>query len=117
MNFTNRKPPMAPYIERHPERPEEFFCEHPEMKGRYIIHKPNFGRDMAVERVKSALLGTPNPTPEAERMAEWAAIFEVAFDEKPSKIVLDDIVDNAVLAAVYSEVVSYWKCFRVPDET
>lgn len=111
-DFTARRSPITEHIERHTDRPEEFYCRHPEMEGRYVVKKPSFGLDLQVERTKAAILGVPNPTEAADTMAEWAAVWECAFSEKPKDVKLDDIVDSRAIAAVYGEVVSFWKCFR-----
>lgn len=110
--FESRREPFAAYIQRHEDRHDEFYCSHPEAEGRYVIAKPSFGLDLKLERVKSAILSTTTPTQEASQMAEWAAVWEVGLSEKPKGVILDDIVDNGVVVAVYGEVLSYWRCFR-----
>lgn len=113
--FENRKPSGFPqWIERHAERPDEFHCSHPELTGRYVMNKPNFGRDLQIEKVKGAILGVPNPTPEADTLAEWVAVWEVGLATKPD-VNLNDIVDSKGLLAIYQEVVAFWRCFRSPQ--
>lgn len=78
------------------------------------MHKPSFGRDMELERIKSAAAG-PSPTPTGEILAEWFAVLSVGFSEAP-EIELAEVMDNDLIEALYSEVVAYWANFRRKDE-
>lgn len=81
------------------------------------MHKPSFGRDLELERLKSAILGTPHPTEAAQMFAEQAATIQVGIVEGPTvgespDLNLDEVVDHKLIQGLYAEVVAYWATFR-----
>lgn len=115
--MSERQPSRYDWIMRSQDEEDVFFVEHPECSGRFRMHKPSFGRDMELESVKSALLGTPYPTKSAEVFAEWAATIQVGFVEGPTcgeapELKLEDVMDVKLISGIYSEVAAYWATFR-----
>lgn len=120
--MTERKPPLFPFVERDPESPEVFFIDHQELSGRkrFRCKRPTFGTRLRLEETKSRLLNSPNPTEEGDLLADYAATILVGLesspftpqDDKDAELTVDEVIDPALVQAVWSEVMAYWATFR-----
>lgn len=111
------EPSLPPYktphwIREDPDNSMAFWCDHPEVSGRFEAGKPTLQRDINVERAKGRAMGSDQITGVGAVMAEWLGCLSAGFVAIPDGFKPGDLVDDKLPEVLYMELTSRWDRFR-----